>query len=209
MNRRKQLKKKDFSRGLANKSKGSKGFTLLELMIAISIFGLLMLYISQLMRQEIHLFSTATQQNEVQQKARTSMMHILDEIRLHRYTYYSPGQAVAPALATDSGVYYYDPDHNPNPLDHLGIITCLIDVNPENSSNLPAGTELYYDSASHSLWFRDNQHNPNVPYLVSDQIYSLSITPVASDLHFVKIDLVAGDPSTPQTFELLTWVRLY
>lgn len=196
--------KRDLSLGLDNKKKGSGGFTLLELMIAISIFGFLMFSISQLMRQEIRMYSAATHQNEVQQKARTAMMHILDEIRLHRYTYYSPGTAIG--TATNSGVYYYDPNN-------LGIITCLIDVDPQkpiNLSNLPLGTELYYDSSNQSLWFRDNQNNPNNPYLVSDEIYSLSITQVnSSDLHFVKIDVKAGDPSTPQTFELLTWVRLY
>jgi len=178
---------------LASKLKGSAGFTLLELMIAISIFGFLMLSISQLMRQEIRMYNAATHQNEVQQKARTAMMHILDEVRLHPFAYYSP-------LATDSGVYYYDSVQQGN-------ITCLIDVNPANPSSLPSGTELYYDTVNHSLWFRDNQKNTN--YLVSDEIYTLSITMVNADVHFAQIDLVAGDPSTPQTFELLTWVRLY
>ncbi len=174
--------------------KGSSGFTLLELMIAISIFGFLMFYISQLLRQEIRMYSAATHQNEVQQKARTAMMHILDEVRLHPFTYYSS--------TPDSGVYYYDSVQQGN-------IECLIDVTPADLSNLPLGTELYYDSPNHSIRFRDNQNNPNNPYLVSDEIYSISILPVNGDVHFVKIDLVAGDPSTPQTFELLTWVRLY
>jgi len=182
--------KKYFSSSLNNITKGSGGFTLLELMIAISIFGFLMLYISQLMRQEIRMYSAATHQNEVQQKARTAMMHILDEVRLHPFTYYSSG--------ADSGVYFYD---------SAGNMTCLIDVTPTNLSSLPSGTELYYDKLKHSLWFQDNQNNAT--YLVSDEIYSLNITPENADLHFVKIDLVAGDPSTPQTFELLTWVRLY
>lgn len=184
--------KRALSFGIDTREIGSRGFTLLELMIAISIFGLLMLSISQLMRQEIRLYGAATYQNEVQQKARTAMVHILDEIRLQPFTFYSSGP--------DSGVYYYDTAQQ-------GKITCLIDVNPTNLSQLPIGTKLYYDAPNRSLWYRDNPNNTT--YLVSDEIYSLSITPVNTDVHFVKINLVAGDPSTPQTFELLTWVRLY
>ncbi|OLN32235.1 Type II secretory pathway, pseudopilin PulG [Desulfosporosinus metallidurans] len=186
--------KKDFCPSLDNKSLRNDGFTLLELMIAVAIFGFLMLSISQLMRFEIRNFNTGSAQNEIQQKARTAMMHILDEINRHPYTYFSP----ASPPTTDSGVYYTLP---------LGTLTCLIDVSPTNLSSLPSGTELYYDAPQHRLWFRDN--TKNTTYLVSDEIYTLTITPVEDDVHLVQIDLVAGDPNTPQTFELLTWVRLY
>lgn len=185
--------KRNLSPGLDNHIKGSGGFTLLELMIAISIFGFLMFSITQLMRQEIRMFRAATHQNEVQQKARTAMMHILDEIRLQPYTYYTSG--------ADSGVYYYDEGQPGN-------IKCLLDVNPTNLSNLPTGTKLYYDTLNHSLWFRDILNNAT--YLISDEIYTVNVTQVdETDRHFVQIDLVAGDPNTPQTFELMTWVRLY
>lgn len=173
---------------------GNEGFTLLELMIAVAIFGFLMLSISQLMRFEIHNFNAGTTQNEIQQKARTAMTQILDEIHRHPYTYYLPSTPPT----TDSGVYYSLPS---------GTLTCLIDISPSNLNHLPSGTELYYDTPHHSLWFQDD--TKNTTYLVSDEIYTLKITPVEADVHFVQIDLVAGDPTTPQTFELLTWVRLY
>lgn len=186
--------KKDFRPNPGTKSLGNEGFTLLELMIAVAIFGFLMLLISQLMRSEIRNFNAGSTQNEIEQKARTAMMQLLDDINRHPYTYYF--SATPPA--TDSGIYYTLPQ---------GTVTCLIDVSPTNLNSLPAGTELYYDVPQHSLWFRDN--TKNTTYLVSDEIYTLTITPVDADEHLAQIDLVAGDPNTPQTFELLTWVRLY
>ncbi|MDA8226976.1 MAG: prepilin-type N-terminal cleavage/methylation domain-containing protein, partial [Desulfitobacterium hafniense] len=66
--------------------KRDKGFTILEVMIAIAIFAFLMLIISQLMRGEIRLINNVTQKADLEHKARTAIMHVLDEIRLNRYT---------------------------------------------------------------------------------------------------------------------------
>lgn len=182
------------------------GFTLLELMIAISIFGLLLVYVSQFMNQEIRLYSDAVRQNEVEQKARTAMMHVLDETRLHAYTYYSYGGGleIGPPVQADSGVYYYDANNQ-------GQITGLIDVNPivvNDIVQLPHGTEIYYLEAKHELWYKDNQKLTE--YLISDEIYKFTLEPVSSsNIHFVQIDIIAGDPNTPESYELLTWVRLY
>jgi len=183
--------------------KQANGYTLIELMIAISIFGLLMIYVAQLMRTEIRSFDEAMRQNEVEQKARVAMMQVLDEIRLQSYTYYSYGSGTnpGPEMAADSGVYYYDPDNN-------GAITCLVNVNPSNPNLLPYGTVIYYDSTTHELWYRDPQ--TMVEYLISDEISSFSITAVdPADVHFVEVYLQAGDPATNISYELLTWVRLY
>ncbi|WP_459997827.1 PilW family protein [Paradesulfitobacterium aromaticivorans] len=171
------------------------GFTLLEVMIAIAIFGFLMLYTSQLMSQEIRLFNSALKENEVQQKARTSMMHVLDEIRLHAFTYYfRSGQA------SDSGVYYNDTNNN-------GAITALVVPSPADPDNLPQGT-IYWDAAGQRLWFkRDNTEK----YLVADQISAFSITEVSppANQHLIKIEITAGDPGSPESYRLVTWARLY
>lgn len=171
------------------------GFTLLEVMIAIAIFGFLMLYTSQLMSQEIHLFNSALKENELQQKARTAIMHTLDEIRLHAFTFYfRSGQA------TESGVYYHDTNNN-------GRITALVVQNPRDPDSLPAGT-IYWDAGSQRLWFkRDNTER----YLIADQISMFNIAEVSppANQHLIKIEVTAGDPSSPESYRLVTWARLY
>lgn len=185
------------------RARQSSGYTLIELMIAISIFSLLMIYVAQLMRTEIRSFNEGLRQNEVEQKARVAMMQVLDEIRLHAYTYYSYGSGTnpGPQVTADSGVYYYDPENN-------GAITCLIDVNPANPSILPYGTVIYYDETERELWYRDQE--TGAQYLISDEIYSFSIKAVyPNDVHFAEVYIQAGDPDTAASYELLTWVRLY
>lgn len=177
--------------------KRDKGFTLLEVMIAIVIFGFLMAIVSQLMRSEIRMFNTASHQNEIEHKARTAMVHILDEIRLNRYTYYSPGTG-----SYDAGVYTSEPGQPTK---------CLIDINPNpvvqtgDSSALPAETKIYYDSIAKQLWYRDTE--TDTVHLIADKIDSIAILPVTE--HLLQIYLKAGDDSGDSEHELLTWVRLY
>lgn len=177
--------------------KKDKGFTLLEVMIAIVIFGFLMTMVSQLMRSEIRMFNTASQQSEIEHKARTAMVHIMDEIRLNRYTYYSPGSG-----SYDAGVYTSEPGQPTK---------CLIDVNPNpivltgDISALPAETKIYYDSIAKQLWYRDT--DTDTVHLIADKIDSLEILPVTE--HLLQIHLKAGDTQGDLDHELLTWVRLY
>ena len=171
------------------------GLTMLEVMMAIAIFGFLMLYTSQLMSQEIRLFNSALKENEVQQKARTAMMHVLDEIRLHAFTFYfRSGQA------TDSGVYYNDTNNN-------GSVTALVVPSPADPDNLPSGS-IYWDAGSQRLWFK--RYNTQ-RYLIADQISTFSITEESppANQHLIKIEITAGDPSSSEFYRLVTWARLY
>jgi prepilin-type N-terminal cleavage/methylation domain-containing protein len=174
--------------------KACSGFTLLEVMIALAIFGFLMIYVSQMMRSQIRTYNQTLSEISLEQKARTSMMHLLDEIRLNRSTYYEPG-----GPGVDNGVYCRKPDATGED----DIESCLIDLNPSDINNLPEGTGIYYYNKQ--LWFR----NPDtyMTYLIADQIDNVIFTPVLD--HLIKIEVIAKNPQSSQTYELLTWKRLY
>ncbi|KLU58556.1 hypothetical protein CEB3_c45720 [Peptococcaceae bacterium CEB3] len=174
------------------------GFTLLELMMAIAVFGFLMIYISQMMGLEIRLFNSASQQNDLEQEARQGMMQILDQIRLYPQTYYLAGQQ-----GWDRGVYYLPLGSN-TPL-------CLIDINPSDLNNLPGGTGVYLDKSDPGdgkLYYRDAQ-NGDATYLIASDVSSLQLALVPGDPHLLEIDLVVRNPRTSQSYELLSWARLY
>lgn len=182
-------------------TKRDKGFTLLEVMIAIAIFGFLMTMIAQIMRGEIRMFNNANRQSEIEYKARTAIVQMMDEIRLNRFTYYSSGSG-----SYDQGVYIKEPDQPTK---------CLIDINPDptvltevrtgNISALPSGTKIYYDYDAKELWYRNT--TSNTVHLIADEINSVTIIPVTQ--HLVQIYVEAKDDSGDLNHELLTWVRLY
>ncbi|WP_425807589.1 PilW family protein [Desulfitobacterium sp. Sab5] len=171
-----------------------KGFTLIEVMIAVTIFGFLMLYVSQMMRGEIRMLNTTTHQNTVEQNARAAMMHILDEIRLNRAKYYDES----------TGIYYRSPD--------TGAVTCLLYLGSD-TNNLPAGTGIYYDQNKDELWYRDTTQNSNPKYRIAEfiKLVKISRAPQApSDEHLILIKITAGDrDSTSNDFSLVTMARLY
>jgi prepilin-type N-terminal cleavage/methylation domain-containing protein len=176
----------------------ANGFTLLEVAIAISIFGILMLSFSQLMRSEIRLYASASQKNEVETIARTAMMRVLDEIRINPYTIYSPDTG-----GYNSGVYQDIPNAaktilintHPSP----GILASL----QSNPADLSPG--IYYDWEEGKLWFCDGTKIN----LIADQIYGFAITPVSTDTkHLVRIFIGVGDPNG-EYYDLITWARLY
>lgn len=181
--------------------KKDSGFTLLEIAIALSIFGILMLSFSQLLRSEIRFLNTASEKNEVEVKARNAMMRVLDEIRIHNYTTYSPDSE-----GYDGGVYRIEPDTtdttkrviinaNPNP----GVLTTL----QKDPTQVSAG--IYYDAEQKNLWFSDGAKIN----LIADSIYGFAISPVSSDSqHLVRIFIGAGD-SEGEYYDLITWARLY
>lgn len=181
-------------------AKNSRGFTLIEVMIAIAIFGFLMLYVSQLMRGEIRMLNASTRQNNIEQSARVTMMHILDEIRLHQATYYVDG-----TTGVDQGIYYRNPDAAQMGEDE---VECLLDLEPKAVDNLPAGTGIYFDSVKHEVWYRDIQ-NQNANYRIAEFIDTVTITPADQYGHLIKINLIAKDPTSTAKFDLVTWVRLY
>lgn len=177
--------------------KRDKGFTLIEVAIAISIFGILMLSFSQLLRSEIRLYNTTSENTRLEEKARTTMMRILDEIRITPYTMYS-----SDATGLNGGVYRNPP----------GSKSVLINANPDSAilSALqanPSGVSpgIYYDTAQGELWYCDGTKI----YLIADQVNRLDITPASADQkHFIKIFLSLGAPSG-EHYDLLTWARLY
>lgn len=187
--------------------KSSQGFTLIEVMIAIAIFGFLMLYVSQLMRGEIRMLSMVTHQNTVEQNARVTMMHILDEIRLHKATYYDVHEITYDESGTQNivRIYFRNPDSS-QPQDAK---ICLLDLEPVDINNLPVGTGIYYDSVKHEVWYRDITQNPNANYRIAEYIDSITITPADQDGHLIKISLTARDPLSTDSFDLVTWARLY
>ncbi|MEL1135139.1 prepilin-type N-terminal cleavage/methylation domain-containing protein [Desulfitobacterium sp. THU1] len=173
-----------------------KGFTILEVMMAIVIFGFLMMMVAQIFNGELSLMNATRNQSELEQKARTAMVHILDEIKLNDYTYYSTG-----AEGYNYGVYTQAPDHPQQ---------CLINLKPApaalagDHSAFPTGTRVYYNHGQRELWYRDEATNS--VNLIADDIDIIEIFPETSRL--LRIYVKATD-STGSEYELLTWSRAY
>ncbi|SHI17891.1 PulJ/GspJ family protein [Desulfosporosinus lacus] len=172
----------------------TQGFTLIEVMIAISIFGLLLLYASQFMRSEIRVYESASEQNEVEQKARVAMMHILDEVRLNNFTFYK-------STSNDQGIYRYANAAAAALKDETNS-TCLIFVSLGSTPVIPpASAQVFFDNRKGELWHLKNGSR----YLIADEISQLSID---EDSTLVKIEISMGENDGSKLFELLTWVRL-
>ncbi len=177
--------------------KRDKGFTLIEIAIAISIFGILMLSFSQLLRNEIRLYNTVSENTKLEEKARATMMRILDEIRITPYTMYS-----SDSTGLNGGVYQNPP----------GSKSVLINANPDSAilsalQSNPSGVSpgIYYQPVQGELWYCDGAKI----YLIADQVYRFEIIPASADQkHFIKISLGLGN-SGGEHYDLITWARLY
>lgn len=165
-----------------------KGFTLLEVMIALGIFGVLMLAVVQMMRMEIWLFDSEDKQNQIEVQARMAMNNVLDQVRLHGYVYYGAGDGY------DEGLYSDDPDLEQK---------CLLNLNPDPAA-VYDDIQMYYLADEDQLWYRDSSGST---YIIADQITVLEIHP--ENDHLVRIRVGAGEPSSDYYFELVTWGRLY
>lgn len=177
----------------------SQGFTLIEVMIAISIFGFLLLYAFQFMRSEIHVFKNVSRQNDVELKARSSMMHILDEVRLNKFTFYK-------ATSNNQGIYRYADAASAASKNELNS-TCLISINLQPSSDPSSDKGLLdYENAEGKLWYYLNNGSK---YLIADEISKISMISDGRDSHLVKIDITAGGQNGSKPYELLSWIRLY
>lgn len=172
---------------IRNYKKSEQAFTLLEVMIAVSIFGLLLLYASQFMRSEINAFESVSRQSEVEQKARIAMMHILDEVRLHKIANYS-------ANSDSQEISYY-------PLDAPETPESLIFINLQTTTVPSPSAKVFFDKEQGKLWYRENGSE----YLIADEISQLSIE---GDPFLVKIKIKVGENHGSQPFELQTWIRL-
>lgn len=180
-------------------SKNTQGFTIIEVMIAISIFGFLLLYASQFMRSEIYVFKSVSRQNDIEQKARSSMMHILDEVRLNNFTFYK-------ATANNQGIYRYADAVSAASKNETGS-TCLIFINLQPSLDPPPSSVKVlfdYENAEGKLWYLKNGSK----YLIADEISKISMISDGRDSHLVKIDITAGGQNGSHPYELLSWIRL-
>lgn len=185
-----------------------RGFTLLEMMIAVMIFGFLMLAISSFLHMEIHMFNNAVAHDEGNEKARTAMMHVLDAIRL------KPSLDADKALTYyNNGVYYYDTNTNPPG----NFKKYIIDVTNSPDNYTLIYYEPNYKDGKGALWYRDLSVNPLNPpkYLITDDVTNFRISPYivdplnnTEDDHLIKIDLIIQDQNS-QPYELVTYKRLY
>ena len=64
---------------------------------------------------------------------------------------------------------------------------------------------MYYLPAKKELWY--NEPTADKAYLIADQITTLEIQGVST--HLARIRVVAGDPDSDLSFELVTWGRLF
>lgn len=179
--------------------KRDKGFTILEVMIALVIMGFLMVMVSQIMRGEIRMFNSMNRQSEIEHKARTAIVHIIDEIKLHEDTFFWTDP-----VYYDSGVYI-ERENTGYPRQGLINVTPRDEVLNGNLDALMAGTTIYYNNETKELWYR----NPSTAqkHLIADEIEELSILPVSR--HLLRIYVKASDPSGKAAHELLTWTRIY
>jgi len=172
-----------------------KGFTILEVMIALGIFSILMYTIALMMRAEIGLFNTENMQNQNEQKARTALNIVLDQVRLHGYVVLdSEGEF-------DQGFYSNDPE-----LESDGQPKCILNLNPDSGES-HANTEVFYYPDQDELLFR--KIGSLNEYLVADNITALEVEEIDGTTRLARIRVVAGDPASDISFELVTWVRLY
>lgn len=172
--------------------KNDRGFTLLEVMLAVVIFGFLLMMVAQIMNGEIRMLNMANRQNEIEQKTRTAMIHILDEIKINRYTFFKEEEE-----NRSVGVYVNDPDEPEE--------SCLIYV-PKTDvdiNHLPNGTKIYYQPSEGKIWYRSESSK----HLIADNISSILISKESAQL--LKIHISARDFSGNAEYELLTWTRMY
>lgn len=184
------------------------GFTLLEVVIAIVIFGFLLSYITQLMNSQLKFYNTATQKNELEQTVRTATTKVVDQIRFSPKIYYSyyQGQKSSSSMSSPSneGVYSQDPN--------TSVISCLINTDPDlgliDSKSYPKGI-IYLDKTKNP-WELRYKRNAEPSVLLADGITAFELTPVTSSgNNLVKIEIAASNSMNTNSYRLVTWVGLY
>ncbi|MHB8125111.1 MAG: PilW family protein [Desulfitobacteriaceae bacterium] len=193
----------------------NSGFTLLEIMIAITIFGFMMLYVSQLMRQEFRLYNSASKQNDLEHNTRSAMMHILDELRLHH------SKKIAGSPYDEDSIRVFGSET----INDATSTFCLICTDPSDQLETDSLTGIksfsdedtdytipiiiYFDKLNHELWYQEINHKQ----LITNKIKSLvlekeTIVIEEQPKELLKIILEAEDTSINKTFELVSWIRL-
>lgn len=168
--------------------------------MAIVIFSILMMIVSQLIRGEIRMFNTVSNQDNIENKARAAMVSLLDEVRLNPYILYYAGND---GSGDNRGVYAQEPsEEEPR---------CLINLQPQqevlagNLNELPIGTKIYYDDLAKKLWYRDSPSS--AVHLIADEVEFIEFQGVTE--HLLQIHLKVKSTFGEQEQELLTWIRMY
>ena len=188
-----------------------RGFTLIELTMAIAIFGFILLAMTQVIHQEVDEYNQFNRQEILEQDARTAMQVIFDQMWIHSFKYFPvDSPAYTNGLSTDTGIYCIDQDNTTKKI-------CLLDIQPSNDmlNGLITNTSyvLSYDLTNKTLTYHDSQ---GFNHVIAADITNLSITKEGSydadaqgyeDYHLVKIIIDTGN-SYGQSFELQSLVRL-
>ena len=172
--------------------KNDQGMTLLEVMIAIGIFGIMMLVISQMLRAEIRLFNNEETANRYEQKARVAMNQVLNQIRI-----YGSVSLRGNGGSYDDGLY--------------SGTACLLNLKPNPGSD-PGGAaaeaEMYYLPDKGELWYRQ-PGGARIEFVIADHIKALEIKADGGSSRLVRIRIRAGGADPTEEFDLVTWARLY
>jgi prepilin-type N-terminal cleavage/methylation domain-containing protein len=193
-----------------------RGFTLIELTMAIAIFGFILLAMTQVIHQEVDQYNQFNRQEILEQDARTALQVIFDQMWIHSFKYFPVDQSYYDpptqpyALPTDTGIYCIDQNDTTKKI-------CLLDIQPSNGmlNGLITNTSyvLSYDLTNKTLTYHDSQ---GFNHVIAADITNLTITQEGSydtdaqgyeDYHLVKITIDTGN-SYGQSFELQSLVRL-
>ena len=166
----------------ADRNQGAKGFTLLELMIALGIFAIVLVIITSVLGGQLRLFGDSNEERRNLHEARLAMEAVVDELEAAREAGYQ--LELGGAGNTISGVKL-GPDPKSVPL----------------VSTVPSAARIYLDdnelikngqlvSRNVSLRF-----SPMTQDDVDVRIKGVPIIKVDDEFHFIKIEIEAGDPT--------------
>ncbi|MDP3045402.1 MAG: type II secretion system protein [Bacillota bacterium] len=165
----------------ADRNQGAKGFTLLELMIALGIFAIVLVIITSVLGGQLRLFGDSNEERRNLHEARLAMEAVVDELEAAR----EDGYKLDLVGDTISGVKL-DPDPESVPLVSTADASARIYL---DDNELIKNGQLV--SRNVSLRF-----SPMTQDDVDLRIEGVPIVfEVDDEFHFIKIEIKAGDPT--------------
>ena len=166
----------------ADRNQGAKGFTLLELMIALGIFAIVLVIITSVLGGQLRLFGDSNEERRNLHEARLAMEAVVDELE----------------AAREAG---YQLDLVDNDKTITGVILDPVPKSVPFVSTADASARIYLDdnelkkngqlvSRNVSLRF-----SPMTQDDVDLRIKGVPIIKVDDEFHFIKIEIKAGDPT--------------